>query len=744
MSSAIGRRSGGAIGALTVVLVASTAGSQDLGLPAAQDLAAGLLAPTWCPVPNGKQVRTQFGDAVLLLPDQAVIGGGPAASTASSSVSVWRAPLASDPLAPFGWRKVQDLLPLDPLPGWGPAGDFGQAVAGDSNWIFVGAPTTSYGVYQHKGAVHVFRRDPSGPWIPVAILTDPLAEPGDFGAALAFDGTTLVVGVPGRFADGTDDPVGGFVRYPVTADAIGAGISFASPLGGNWHSHLGRSVAVDGNTIVLADPSAAIPGVPGGGAVVVTVVDGDGGPVVVEAVLGPPDGQTATEFGSSIALHGDRLAIGAAQEDANGLADAGVVRVYQRNKGIWLASTTLVGESQGSHLGRVALHGSLLATGATGTPGNAGLVGEASLYELGEAGPMLLARASATATAGFTHDDVGRAVAVANGRWCFAETVGFGAAQALATRIYDVAGALADCDGNGVSDLAEVLAGAADCDGNGVPDTCPNQTDCNANGQPDACDVLWEPAFDGGLPDDGMWWGWTIFNPANPNLFAGLWIIPAQVPAGTDGWLRGVQGDWIVPGGEQGIAQPTIVAIYEDPDQDGDPHDASLLGAYVASPSIAPGPDRIIFDPQHIGRPGTRYFIGVGVVRCPNATASLYLRSVPLSAGPPKVWEAAGADAYYSQLDLTHPANNTWFELNTQVSSFVCEGLFASPVDANLDGVPDACECPGDLDGNGAVGGSDLAILLAAWSADGPADLDGDGVVGPVDLALLLGNWGGC
>jgi 6-phosphogluconolactonase (cycloisomerase 2 family) len=50
----------------------------------------------------------------------------------------------------------------------------------------------------------------------------------------------------------------------------------------------------------------------------------------------------------------------------------------------------------------------------------------------------------------------------------------------------------------------------------------------------------------------------------------------------------------------------------------------------------------------------------------------------------------------------------------------------------------------GDLDGDGEVGSSDLAMLLGAW---GPcigaclADLDGDGSVGPGDVAILLGAW---
>ncbi|MEE9294012.1 MAG: hypothetical protein V3W34_03480 [Phycisphaerae bacterium] len=54
---------------------------------------------------------------------------------------------------------------------------------------------------------------------------------------------------------------------------------------------------------------------------------------------------------------------------------------------------------------------------------------------------------------------------------------------------------------------------------------------------------------------------------------------------------------------------------------------------------------------------------------------------------------------------------------------------------------------PGDLDGDGIVGVSDLLILLANWGPcddcnDCPADLDGNCVVGVTDLLILLSNWG--
>lgn len=62
--------------------------------------------------------------------------------------------------------------------------------------------------------------------------------------------------------------------------------------------------------------------------------------------------------------------------------------------------------------------------------------------------------------------------------------------------------------------------------------------------------------------------------------------------------------------------------------------------------------------------------------------------------------------------------------------------------DANFNGIPDECEVPGDIDGDGHVGAADLAILLGQWGGAGSADFDGDGAVGAPDLALLLGFWG--
>ena len=71
----------------------------------------------------------------------------------------------------------------------------------------------------------------------------------------------------------------------------------------------------------------------------------------------------------------------------------------------------------------------------------------------------------------------------------------------------------------------------------------------------------------------------------------------------------------------------------------------------------------------------------------------------------------------------------------------------ASCISDSCDDCPVAPACPADLTSDGAVGASDLAMLLGAWgpcTKSCPADFDGDGVVAAADLALLLGAWGAC
>lgn len=94
----------------------------------------------------------------------------------------------------------------------------------------------------------------------------------------------------------------------------------------------------------------------------------------------------------------------------------------------------------------------------------------------------------------------------------------------------------------------------------------------------------------------------------------------------------------------------------------------------------------------------------------------------------------------YSNDGVTLPSAPFWLVFNDGRSAEELEEAVAW-IDANL--VEGGAPCPADLDGDGAIGASDLATLLAAWGTGG-ADLSGDGLTDAGDLAVLLASWGAC
>ena len=66
--------------------------------------------------------------------------------------------------------------------------------------------------------------------------------------------------------------------------------------------------------------------------------------------------------------------------------------------------------------------------------------------------------------------------------------------------------------------------------------------------------------------------------------------------------------------------------------------------------------------------------------------------------------------------------------------------------DLNENGIPDECECPGDVNSDNKVNIDDLFAVLGAWGTcdDCPEDVNDDGVVNIDDIFAVLGAWGPC
>ena len=76
-----------------------------------------------------------------------------------------------------------------------------------------------------------------------------------------------------------------------------------------------------------------------------------------------------------------------------------------------------------------------------------------------------------------------------------------------------------------------------------------------------------------------------------------------------------------------------------------------------------------------------------------------------------------------------------------------CDLLSGFSTDLDQDSIPDECGCPPDVNGDRAINGADLGIVLGFWgpaSAYPRADIDRDGFVNGADLAILLNSWGAC
>ena len=128
--------------------------------------------------------------------------------------------------------------------------------------------------------------------------------------------------------------------------------------------------------------------------------------------------------------------------------------------------------------------------------------------------------------------------------------------------------------------------------------------------------------------------------------------------------------------------------------------------------------------------------VGTGGILVANGELSMTNCQVHDNVGGIVGGISVDAAASLSMEDTRVCANSTWDEPSQLVGDWANHG-------GNI--IEDQCpvDCPGDLNGDGAVNGGDLGLLLAAWGGAG-GDLNGDGVTDGGDLGLLLSYWGDC
>jgi hypothetical protein len=234
---------------------------------------------------------------------------------------------------------------------------FGTSIAIDGSTAVVGAPGTTYS--GKPGKVYVFEAA-DGAWSEVAVLTapTPVAAEG-FGYAVDIDGSSILVGV-------RDEDAG---RAHVF---VGSGSSWShqatlTPSAGAAGSFFGRDVDIDGDRALIG--ASGHDGVgPNHGAAF--AYERSGSTWSETLVLTSPNPSTNGLFGDAVALDGSRGLVGAANEKAAGFSLAGSVYEFDIISGA-LTETIEPPDRQAFHgFGTsLAIDGATLVVGANGDHG---------------------------------------------------------------------------------------------------------------------------------------------------------------------------------------------------------------------------------------------------------------------------------------------------------------------------------------------------------------------------------------
>lgn len=236
-------------------------------------------------------------------------------------------------------------------------GAFGFSVAMNGSIIVIGATQENAGGYSAAGRVYLFNTKTGAL---LRTLNNPNPESiVEFGWSVAISGSSGIVAVGAPFEDYLGSANAGHV-YTFNAKT-GALIKNLTSPNAQTDGYFGRSVAVNGNLIVVGAASETAAGFGGGGHAY--IFNAKTGALI--STLSSPNAQSGGNFGQSVAISGSVIAIGAEYETVSGIGEAGHVYLFNSNTGALTGTLTSANAQGGGEFGwSVALSGKLAVAGA--------------------------------------------------------------------------------------------------------------------------------------------------------------------------------------------------------------------------------------------------------------------------------------------------------------------------------------------------------------------------------------------
>ncbi len=255
------------------------------------------------------------------------------------------------------WVEVAILSDADP----DERDSFAHSVAVDGDLIVVGARVDNERTVE-GGAAHVFERQLSGEWSPAEKLFGSGAVGNAlFGSAVAISGETVVVGT--RYYDDLGEEAGAAWVFERTGTGTWLEVTKLIASDGKEGDFFGAALAIDGDTLVVGASGVDDQG-PGSGAAY--VFERLGGVWTEAAKLLSSDGLSGDGFGGHVAVDGGVVAVGATGRDDLGPA-SGAAYVFQRDAGgIWKQTAKLLSPDGRGHdeFGYVSVDGDTIVVGS--------------------------------------------------------------------------------------------------------------------------------------------------------------------------------------------------------------------------------------------------------------------------------------------------------------------------------------------------------------------------------------------
>ncbi|MFN2198565.1 MAG: sortase [Anaerolineales bacterium] len=270
---------------------------------------------------------------------------------------------ASPAATGLGAIQTAVLNAIDPLA----YSEFGWAVDMSTTAALVGARNADGGgpddPIANSGAAYIYQYS-GGWWYEESKLTSKDPEIADaFGVSVTIDGSLAVVGATGKDIQ--------------TIENAGAAYAFEYRSGA-WQQRarltasdameddaFGTSVALDGRTLVVGADAKTFGPLPYAGAAYVFTTSG--GEWTQRAKLMPLDPSPGLNFGASAAIDGDRIVIGATESNPGGIRGTGSAYVFKKVNNLWVQEAKLVPDEAraGDFFGQsVAIYGNTIVVGA--------------------------------------------------------------------------------------------------------------------------------------------------------------------------------------------------------------------------------------------------------------------------------------------------------------------------------------------------------------------------------------------